>query len=66
MRVETVALGVAIVAVGVLSLYVARTVFPRLGLPQVYRDLLSVTLAVIAAGLVVFGFVVAVLGLFGW
>ncbi|MHC3438502.1 hypothetical protein ACYJ1Y_10465 [Natrialbaceae archaeon A-gly3] len=66
MRVETVALGVAIVAAGIVALYVARNVFPRVGLPQVYRDLLSVTLAVIAAGLIVFGFVVIVLGLLGW
>ena len=66
MRVETVALGVGIVAVGIAALYVARNVFPRLGLPREYRDLIRLTTAVVAAGLIVFGLLVVVLGLLGW
>lgn len=66
MRVETVALGVVIVAAGVVGLYTARRVFPKLALPEEYRDLLQVTTSVLAAGLIAFGLVVVLLGLLGW
>ncbi|MFC4248656.1 hypothetical protein ACFOZ7_17285 [Natribaculum luteum] len=65
MGADTIALGVIVAAVGVVFLYLARNVYPRLGIADESLELLRITTAVIAGGLITFGLVVVALGFVG-
>ncbi len=65
MRVDTIALGVGLAAIGVAFLYVARNVYPRLKIADESLELLRITTAVVAGGLITFGLVVVALGFVG-